>query len=268
MPEASEGVLRAVVGAFLDLIYPPRCLICGASLDKPHPDESPSDTDPHPLSNPGQGVDLCVDCLRGFLPLSSPLCPICGTPYPSSEEEDHPCEACLQDPPPFEALHAPFRYEGTLLQAVHRLKYGRQRALASPLGAIMARFARARLGQSPPQVVTPVPLHPKRLRERGFNQSLVLARAVASALNATVEFLSLRRTRHTAPQTRLSMRERGANVKGAFMVWDARAFKDRGVLLVDDVATTGSTLKECAAALRSAGASRVEAMVLARAGTF
>jgi ComF family protein len=113
----------------------------------------------------------------------------------------------------------------------------------------------------------PVPLHPKRLRERGFNQSLLLAERVAAALNADLDFSSLKRIRYTQPQTELGSEERKKNVRKAFGVSEREAVKGRAVLLVDDVATTGSTLNECARTLKRAGCRHVFCLVLARTST-
>jgi ComF family protein len=110
----------------------------------------------------------------------------------------------------------------------------------------------------------PVPLHPKRLRERGFNQSLLLARNVASSLGTELDFLSLRRIRYTQPQTGLKSDERRKNVSRAFELKDRKCVKGRTVILVDDVATTGNTLNECARVLRRSGCARVFCLVLAR----
>jgi ComF family protein len=114
-------------------------------------------------------------------------------------------------------------------------------------------------------LVIPVPLHPRRLRERGFNQSLLLARHVARALGAELDFMSLRRERYTLPQTGLTREARRKNVRRAFRVIAKAPVRKREVLLIDDVATTGNTLDECARVLRKAGCDRVVCLVLARA---
>ena len=112
----------------------------------------------------------------------------------------------------------------------------------------------------------PVPLHLKRLRQRGFNQSLLLARHVADRLQCELDFLSLRRVRYTLPQTGLGKDERRKNVRGAFHLKDPEIVKGKTVLLVDDVATTGNTLNECSRVLKKAGCNEVFCLVLARAG--
>jgi ComF family protein len=147
------------------------------------------------------------------------------------------------------------------------LKYSEKTHLARPLGLLLSSFAKAWLQGQGSLLVMPVPLHPKRLRERGFNQSLLLAGEVASALGADLDFSSLKRIKYTQPQTGLGSDERKKNVRGAFGVSDRQAVRRRAVLLVDDVATTGSTLNECARTLKRAGAGEVLCLVLARTST-
>ena len=143
------------------------------------------------------------------------------------------------------------------MTAIHELKYAQRSHLAGSLGALLASFAQNWIGGLKGYLIMPVPLHPRRLRARGFNQSLLLARGVASKTGAELDFLSLRRRKFTRPQTELSSEERKRNVRKAFEVVNPEAVKGRTILLVDDVATTGSTLNECAKALKRAGADSV-----------
>lgn len=153
------------------------------------------------------------------------------------------------------------------MTAIHQYKYGRKSRLAETLGPLLAPFSQSWLKDLHNPLVMPVPLHPRRLRERGFNQSLLLARFVADALNAELDFLTLRRIRYTQPQTGLKSDERRKNVRRAFDIADGRALKGRCVILIDDVATTGNTLNECARVLKRAGVEKVFGLVLARTGT-
>jgi ComF family protein len=153
------------------------------------------------------------------------------------------------------------------MTAIHELKYAQRSHLAGSLGSLLASFAQTWIGELKGSLIMPVPLHPKRLRARGFNQSLLLARCVASKTDSDLDFLSLRRTKFTKPQTGLSSEERKRNVRKAFEVVKPQAVKGRTILLVDDVATTGSTLNECAKALKRAGADSVLCLVLARTST-
>jgi ComF family protein len=239
----------------MDLIYPPRCGVCHAFLREDG------------VNYEGEELDLCRSCFDSFVEAASPLCPFCGRPFSSGGGKDHVCADCLATPPSFEIARALYIYEGLLMTAVHEFKYSRKSSLARSLGPLLASYAAKWLGKYEGVLVMPVPLHPKRLRQRNFNQSLLLARPVASRLNADLDCLSLRRTRFTQPQARLTSDERKKNVRKAFAVVEPNGLKGRRVLLVDDVATTGSTLNECAGALKKAGVKEVFCLVLARTAT-
>ena len=150
------------------------------------------------------------------------------------------------------------------MAAIHQFKYARKSHLANSLGFLLSCFARNWLDKADGILIMPVPLHPKKLRERNFNQSLLLARSAAPLLGAELDFLSLRRIKYTQPQTGLKSVERRKNVRGAFEVVKRTVVKGRRILLVDDVTTTGSTLNECARTLRRAGAGEVFCLTLAR----
>jgi ComF family protein len=153
-------------------------------------------------------------------------------------------------------------YDGIVLEAIHRLKYQRQIIYAKFLAQLLAASP-AREGIAETDLLVPVPLHPRRLRWRGFNQALLLARAFPDIpLGRDI----LVRRRPTRPQLKLSPEERRTNVKGAFLVSDPVVVAGKSVLLLDDVYTTGATAKECARALCQAGAGRVEVLTVARVG--
>lgn len=245
-----------LLSRLMDLIYPPRCGVCHAFLREDGP------------GHEGEAMDLCRSCLSSFTEATSPLCPFCGRPFGSGGGEDHACADCLAARPRFDIARAPYVYEGLLMTAIHELKYERKTHLARSLGNLLASYAEGWLGNAGEGLVLmPVPLHPRRLRKRGFNQSLLLARPVASRLNAELDFLTLRRTRFTPPQTNLTGDERKKNVRRAFGIVEPNRLKGRTVLLIDDVATTGSTLNECAGVLKKAGAKEVLCLVLARTAT-
>ncbi|VBB46331.1 ComF family protein [uncultured Desulfatiglans sp.] len=239
--------------ALVRMIYPPKCVVCGAFIE----DEKPPADRPYPL--------FCRSCLARWEPLSSPVCTCCGLPFSGPRQNDHLCGECTRKPPCFDALRAPFIYGETLTKAVHAFKYRGQEHLAKPFGRLLADYAARWLEASPPLLVMPVPLHPRRLRERGFNQSLLLARPVAKRLQADLDFLALTRVRYTQTQTGLGHADRRENVHEAFFLKRPASVKGRDVLLVDDVATTGNTLNECARILKKAGAWSVKALTLARA---
>ncbi len=178
------------------------------------------------------------------------------------------CEDCIKKTPFYRSINAMYLYEGALMKAVHRLKYGAKSYLADSLGPILARFAETCMVNTEGLLTIPVPLHPKKLRERGFNQSLLLARHVARHLGTELDFLSLRRVKYRLPQAGLGKEARRKNVLGAFRMENQDVLKGKSVLLVDDVATTGSTLNECARVLVQVGCENVDCLVLARTGTF
>lgn len=239
-------------GQFIDLIYPPRCSICEKFLWE------------NRAKKEQQELLFCKPCFDGFSKIASPLCPICGRPFGSEVDEDHLCEDCLRKRPYYTAMRAPYLYEGGIMEAIHQFKYARKSHLGTSLGLLLNSFARKWLDKADGYLMMPVPLHPKRLRERNFNQSLLLARYAAPLLGTELDFLSLKRIRYTQPQTGLKSNDRRRNVRGAFEIVDRKVVKGRTILLVDDVTTTGNTLNECARTLKRAGSKEVFCLTLAR----
>jgi ComF family protein len=245
-----------LINRLINIIYPPRCPVCNEFLNN------------DPQKNRDKALSFCTTCLADFRKISSPLCPICGRPFVEGTDEDHLCEDCLRKRPLYEAIGAPYVYDGPLMTAIHRFKYGGKSYLADSLGPLLSEFAKSWIQKPDGFLTVPVPLHKKRLRERGFNQSLLLAKHVACELHTALDFLSLRRVRYTLPQTGLGKEERRKNVRGAFMLENPEVFKDKPILLVDDVATTGNTLNECSRVLRKAGCKDIFCLVLARTANF
>lgn len=229
--------------SLLNIFFPPVCPLCEGALKK---------------------NAFCGGCEDGFAEQSITVsfCTVCGIPFASGAAADHTCGQCLTEEVPFKEARSAFIYDGNVLDAVHKLKYGAKVILAESLGELLLSAA-LKLSVRP-EVVVPVPLHSKRLKARGFNQSLLLSRAVAKRLSLKLDYLSLRRTRPTVPQINLERAERQKNVKGAFEVGNKAAFKGKSVLLIDDVLTTGATVKECSKVLKKAGA-EVFVATLARA---
>ncbi|MBN1276755.1 MAG: ComF family protein [Deltaproteobacteria bacterium] len=236
----------------IDIIYPPRCSICRKFLLEGSAERGAE----HP--------HFCRECIGDFRACSSPLCPVCGRPFESASGEDHFCEECLRKRPFYKISASPYLYEGGIMSAIHQFKYGQKSFLAKSLGPLLAAFAQTRIGGQEDLLTMPVPLHPKRLRERGFNQSLLLAGYVARHINSRLDCFTLKRVRYTLSQTGLKREERRRNVRGAFQVEDANTVRNRVILLVDDVTTTGNTLNECAKVLVKAGSREVLCLTLAR----
>ncbi len=209
---------------------------------------------------------FCSACWSDFSLMTGPVCPCCGRPFDSPEtllhSPDHLCLACRRLPPRFDQAVSIGYFEGALREAIHQFKYRPCRSLGAPLGLWMAGHIRT-VNQI--DLLIPIPLHNTRLRKRGFNQSLLLAYHVASALNLHLSYDNLARTRPTRPQVELSGEERIRNVQGAFAVVRPEEVCGKAILLIDDVFTTGATMNECALVLKEAGASSVTALTVARA---
>jgi ComF family protein len=152
-----------------------------------------------------------------------------------------------------------------LLELIHRFKYGRKTHVGKMLGRFMADYSYPVFIPQDFTLIMPVPLHPARLRKRGFNQSVILARELSKKLSIPMDFMTLKRSVDTEPQVHLGKRERASNVKGAFAVSNSDKITGHKILLVDDVYTTGSTVNECARVLTTNGASSVAILTLARA---
>jgi ComF family protein len=242
--------LRQLTNSIVDLFFPPHCVGC------------------HRL-----GSWLCERCIDQIETIHSPICLRCGRPVDSqvgaiaSDESHRPrCGHCGEMPTELDALRSFAYFGGLLREAIHQLKYDGVTVLAGPLGQLMALAwpDLAPEGQEQVDAIVPVPLHPKRERERGYNQASLLAHALGNHLNRPVVEDVLRRSRATAPQVGLGTQERRANVHDAFRCTGGR-LTGRCILLVDDVCTTGATLEAAASALRAGGASAVIAYTLARA---
>lgn len=230
-------------GPLLDLIFPPRCLLCGC----------------HPGADQA-GVSTCSACLSA-LPAPSACCRRCGCPrlppyYPH-------CPYCGGRRLAFEAACTVGVFRGKLKKTVHDYKYGGRMRLATPLGRLVARQVESS-GWPRLSFVVPVPLHPEKRKERGFDQALLLAEAVSTELGVPLR-QALQRTRPTLSQTRLSAEERWRNVEDAFSVPVGMRVDDN-VLLVDDLLTTGATAHNAARCLAAAGAKMVYLAVVAAAG--
>jgi len=216
---------------------------------------------------------LCSICSADFLPVESPFCSGCGIMFKSREGEDHFCGECLGSPKRFNIARAPGIYDHALLEAIHLLKYRGKIQLARPLGMLLFFSFIALWDEKSIDVVIPVPLHVKRLKKRGFNQSFLLVKDWGSFAKAIdiglshmhIESHLLIRNRWTEPQTGLDRKKRKANIKNAFRIRDAEKLNGKRVLLVDDVYTTGATVDECSKVLLSSGAGQVDVLTLARA---
>jgi len=209
----------------------------------------------------GPGRILCPGC-ETSLPRLGNACPRCATPYEHDRIRGD-CGACLRHPPAFMRTLALFHYAPPADHFIRALKFHRQLGLARLLGIQLAE--RLRTWPSRPDLILPIPLHATRLRSRGFNQALEIARPAARALRVPLGVHSLRRLRATAPQSDLPFESRRRNVKGAFGVRPDAGVRGLRIALVDDVMTTGNTADAAARTLLAAGAEAIEVWVIARA---
>jgi len=230
----------------LDLLYPPRCEACGRLGREP----------------------ICDECWAAIERIEAPVCGTCGEPFDPRAQPAPDCADCRRRQRPFSVARSAAYYDGPLAEAIRRFKYHGQMVLGRPLGSIMAEGLTggqaSALDVGTIDAVCPVPLHEGRLRERGFNQSELLAEAVAEAAGRPIVHL-LARTRPTLPQVELPAESRAGNVRGAFEARLTEVVQGQRVLLIDDLYTTGATMTECGRALRRAGAADVRVYTLARA---
>jgi ComF family protein len=237
-------MLRLLADALLAAVLAPRCALCADVLERPL-----------------DGA-VCAACWARVTRFTPPWCGLCGAPLPSprvAEVHGSRCRVCTVGLGAIRAARAVGPFEGALADLVHALKYGRRPSIGRAFGPLL-RAAGADLLRDI-DLVVPVPLHPRRERERGFNQAELLAAAVGPPV-----YLALARTVHTAPQVAASGQARWANVRGAFAPGrDFVHVKGRTVALIDDVLTTGATLSAAAAALLPAGPACVVALTAARA---
>lgn len=223
------------------ILYPPTCALCCA---------------------PGKGnLDICEVCLDK-LPRITHACRRCALPFAAATTVEL-CGSCQQRPPYFDATVAAFHYAPPIDRLIVRLKFNGELTYARLLGELTADTL-IRTDADLPEVIIPVPLHAQRMRERGFNQSLELARYIARQLGVPVDQRSVRRVKATQPQMELPAKARKTNVRNAFeLISDLSAHH---VAIVDDVVTTGSTVNELARVLWRAGAKRIQVWSCARAG--
>ena len=234
-----------MLGALVSLFYPPLCTICATSV--------------------GSKDYLCAECHSKVTRIVAPFCATCSEPFSGAITEIFSCANCAHRKLYFESAVAAFRSRGIVRRIVHDFKYGDQFHLRHLVGEwLNAALEDERLRGRSFDLVVPVPLHPARKRERGFNQAEVLADMVSRQRHIPMKTV-LERTRHTTTQTAFDRAERMENLRNAFRLRKKMDVRQLRVLLIDDVLTTGATVSECARILKKAGASVVYAATAARA---
>lgn len=231
----------------MELVFPSHCYFCHSGLAR-------------------KGEVICSACLSRVHYLQSPLCSCCGREFPDSSGADHLCGYCLRQPPVYAMARAVVRYESPVSHLLHRLKYTADTSTLPALAQVIEPFIETMVHGFQPETdrVVPVPLFPARLKKRGLNQSLLLARIFFPEAGDALLVDTLIRTRDTPPQTTLDGAARRKNLRSAFAVKRPDAVKGRRIFLVDDVFTTGTTVTECGKALLAAGATRICVVTVAR----
>jgi ComF family protein len=237
---------RRIARAAVDALFPEVCPWCAGPL----------------------GADddrlACRSCAPYVERIQTPFCERCGVPLDAGEPPVI-CGRCRANPAAFDRLRGVVVYSEKVARAIRAFKYERQIANGFALAHVLARAQAIGIHWERYDAILPVPLYPARFRHRWFNQALLLVSEMPGSERLPIRGDWLRRVRDTQPQATLTERERGENVRGAFAVRDGVPIRGRRVLLVDDVATTGSTLNECARMCKKAGAAGVDAVVVARA---
>lgn len=230
-------MIKNLLKSAAQIFFPHTCVLCSARTHRE--------------------IDLCVAC-ENDLPIIQYGCSLCGVSLPISQNL---CGQCLQHFPCFDKTIVLFSYEEPITKLIIDLKFHHQLIYAKILGLLMARKLNT---TALPECIIPVPLHKKRLRERGFNQALEIAKPISKILNIPIDRYSAQRTRETEPQSLTHAKERKKNVKNAFQI--KPTFKANHVAIVDDVMTSGHTVNELSQALKKAGVKQIDIWCAARAG--
>lgn len=266
------------IEALLHILYPGRCLLCGRLF-------RPSGSTVADIGGAAEHEAwhrrlrglikplVCPSCTKDIRIVESPICHCCGAMFKSREGKDHLCGDCLESPKKFTIARSPGIYDGALMEVIHRLKYHNKIQLAGPMELFLFEYFLDTFDPETVDGIIPVPLHPRRMRQRGFNQSYLLVRhweqwAVSCGAGRFVKKVRrdiLFRKRWTPPQTGLGRKARLKNLNNAFGIADRKRVRGKRLLLVDDVYTTGATVGACAKVLMASGAEQVQVLTLARA---
>lgn len=242
-----KNILSKWLFPIISIVFPSRCQICGEFIE-----------------NPGERV-VCGDCLERAEIYQGDVCQVCGRFFYFRGGKSTVCLECLNDPPWFQRHRSAGHYAGTIKQMIILFKYKQHESLKKPLAEFLLKSHEARKLIEGVDLVIPVPLHASRQKERGFNQSELLAEEIARKNKLPLDRRRLVKTRKTVAQVSLEAEERRNNLLGAFTVRQPEKIAGRVILLVDDVFTTGSTCRECSRTLLEAGAKEVRVLTLARA---
>ena len=265
-------------------VFPPKCLVCNDFYLIPEHRRYgiSANSDPEEAARPVSVRDqaeislsacLCPDCLAELIPVESPLCICCGIPFKSRQGQDHYCGACITAGKKFGIARAPLVYDRIITEVIHCFKYRGKIQLARPLSELLLLAFLIFWDRDGIDVILPVPLHPNRIRMRGFNQAYLLIRSwptLAARYSCDLSHIRIERdvlirTVPTAPQSALDRNQRAHNIKNAFDLDRQEVIVGKRILLIDDVYTTGATVNECGQLLLKRGAQKVDVLTLARA---
>jgi ComF family protein len=234
--------------AVLDILYPPLCRVCTEKIPR------------------HDGRNVCPSCWSRIESLPEPTCMTCGAPAERVMKPGQRCELCPPEPVYFDRAVAFGRYDGVLRDIIHWYKYRYKKELSKSLAELLLRAFQEKYSAEPVDAVVPVPLHWWRKRWREFNQARLVAEYIAGEKQVSVLEQLVVRRRSTRPQSSCrSISQKQQNIAGAFSVPRPGQIRDKSLLLVDDIITTGSTVNECARVLKEAGAAKVHVLALARA---
>lgn len=238
--------MRLLWPGLVDMLFPRTCAGCGEGIEE-------------------RGLHVCWDCRAALAVIGHPLCQTCGEPVHGRVDHSYVCHGCVKHPPRYRQARAAIHYNRVGKRLVTQYKYNQALWIEHYLVDLLEACVGTHFGRDAVDAVCAVPLHPAKQRRRGYNQSLLLAQALAKRIGKPlVGTGSLCRTRATATQTRLTAGQRTSNVRGAFSIRRPRDFAGKAILLVDDVLTTGATVSSCAGVLLEAGATSVDVVTVAR----
>ncbi|MGD8836184.1 MAG: ComF family protein [Desulfobacteraceae bacterium] len=259
----------------VDAAFPVRCLHCEQMYYRQRSKDAAAHAGPGELYGFGALMAdyLCTRCSDLYEPVQTPLCHSCGRPFISQQGVDHECPDCLKHAFGFDTARASGLHEPPLKTLIHQFKYQGRAELARPLGRVLWQALQRFYDWRSFDLVLPVPLHWFRRCRRGFNQAALLLRQWAGLADeqgvifnkSVVSEKVLLRRRHTPPQTGLGKKRRVSNLKNAFSVNNPKQVRNKRILLIDDVLTTGSTVDACSKVLKSAGAASIDVLTVARA---
>lgn len=247
--------MRSIISSWfqtiLDFVFPAECVYC------------------HKFAGDDRILIFCQACWSMIAPIPASVCPRCGNPYPSPTVLQHSpeflCGDCRTSPPFFDRAYAAAYYEGVLQEAIYQFKFHQKTGLGKPLAQLLISQLPEDIDIYGYQAILPVPLYKTRQKQRGYNQSAILAKHLAQHYQLNLILHNLIRIRPTSAQSQLKGRkERQENVKNAFRLRFPDAIRDQDLILIDDVLTTGTTANECCKTLKQAGARSILTLTLSR----